>query len=484
MLPALQRFDERTLSAFAAMIQEPITTAAEFEACINRIKDAGWDPNIGSTVFTPSQVHQIRLPHKCGGMGIPSMVERSPAAFIARIGAVLTPALQAFSPVQRDIVLPALLTLPLMQHVHSALNHLVLAGVPRARLTDLLSASWTAWALPTAEGEADDNGEQLQQDLTAAAAAADGQGMEEPAEGGEAAEERAHRNMQSVLCACLADARLATLRAQLTAIPAEEERLTKLAQQRSQAGKGGMAFLSVDPSNDRMLTIAGHLLREAIRRGLRILRPATGGICSICPSDLDGAHALACTQSGEQTFRHEFVKKAIADLLKARAKVHTTCEDSTPFVGTEQPDRRMDIVVAGGQMQAPLPMMPDGTLVPNVDTVAARNKGLLVDVFLTDPAAQQFRRRAAQEDGAALGSGVARKFQTYGDTSIAYTLIPFGVEIHGRLCKHSHVFIRAVAEHQTSICDGAYPYSHVVMKWRQYVSIALQRACSDSVHRV
>ena len=95
ILAELQRFDERTICALAAIMQEPITSTDEFQACINHIKGAGWDPNTGLTQFTPAQVHRIRLSHKRGGMGMPSMVERSPAAFVARIGATLELAIKA-----------------------------------------------------------------------------------------------------------------------------------------------------------------------------------------------------------------------------------------------------------------------------------------------------------------------------------------------------------------------------------------------------
>jgi hypothetical protein len=279
-------------------------------------------------------------------MGVSSMVERSAAAFIARMGATLEPVIKALPATQRNIILPVLLDLPLMKHAHSALNQLVQAGVPRARLGDLLSTSWTAWALPDADGEVGDDGAQLLHDLTAAATAADDQDLEAPE--AEAADP-VYRNMQSALCDYLAQARSTLLRTQLTAIADEKERLNALAQHRSQSDKGAMAYLTVDPNNDRMRTIAAAPLREAMRRSLRIIRPATGGLCGNCPRDMDGEHALACMQSGEQTARHEFMKHALVTLAK-RVNVHCTKEDSTPFIGTAQPDRRMDIVIAGGQM--------------------------------------------------------------------------------------------------------------------------------------
>ena len=328
-----------------------------------------------------------------------------------------------------------------------------------------------------------DNGEQLLHDLTAAATAAGDQDLEAPEEEGA---ERAYRNMQSALCDCLAEARSTVLRTQLTAIADEKERFNALAQHRSQSDKGAMAYLTVDPNNDRMRTIAAAPLREAMRRSLRIIRPATGGLCGnvACPQDMDGEHALACMLCAtEQTARHEFIKHALVALAK-RVSVHATKEDSTPFVGTARPDRRMDIVIAGGQMKIPLPMRPDGTLVPNV-SATARDRGLLVDVFWADPTAQRYRRKAAQEDGAALVDTTREKYTRYGDDiiTIAFTLIPFGVEILGRICRHAHAYVRSMAFHETSASDGAYPYSSIMMKWRQYISTAVQRAVSESVAR-
>jgi hypothetical protein len=197
---------------------------------------------------------------------------------------------------------------------------------------------------------------------------------------------------------------------------------------------------------------------------------------------MDGEHALVCMNCGEQTGRHEFVKNALIALAK-RVNVHATKEDRTPFSGTAQVNRRMDIVIAGGQMKIPLPMTPDGTLVPNAHATA-RDRSLLVDVFWANPTADKYRRKAAQEDGAALIDTTKEKFTRYGDCdTIAYTLIPFGVEINGRPSPHANAYLRAMALHETGASNGAYPYSCIMMKWRQYLSIAVQRAVSESMAR-
>ena len=317
---------------------------------------------------------------------------------------------------------------------------------------------------------------------------ADAQDVDD-AEGSEAGDdgERAPlKNVQRALCANLAAAQAAALVQRANAIANSTDRQTTLARLNSQRGRGAMAFLAAGPSSHPWLTIRPDDMREALRRALAFHREHTGGLCGApeCNVELDGVHALRCSRCGEQVYRHDHVKEAIANALRSCCKVAVVVEDQLPFVNGGAPGLRMDITVAGGQMKIPYPMTAAGAPVPGCKP-EHRDRGLLLDVYLADPTAQSHRAKAAREGGAALISGAEKKYTTYTGkySQSSHTLIPFGVEIYGTLSPHAQRFLKAAAARSVVAGQGAHPYSYWMMRWRQFVSVALQRAASQSVAR-
>ena len=64
-----------------------------------------------------------------------------------------------------------------------------------------------------------------------------------------------------------------------------------------------------------------------------------------------------------------------------------------------------------------------------------------------------------------------------------YTLIPIALEQSGRSCPNTSRLVRALAEHESAACDGVYSVSSCIARWRQRISIVLQRSISESVLR-
>jgi hypothetical protein len=64
---------------------------------------------------------------------------------------------------------------------------------------------------------------------------------------------------------------------------------------------------------------------------------------------------------------------------------------------------------------------------------------------------------------------------------IENTLITFGLELGGRLFPPADNMLKAAAKHEAARSDGASTYSSCMAKWRQRISVALQRAISESV---
>ena len=91
----------------------------------------------------------------------------------------------------------------------------------------------------------------------------------------------------------------------------------------------------------------------------------------------------------------------------------------------------------------------------------------------------------AYRAGAATITKVTEKFGTYGEKHPSnYTLIPFILEQSGASCELVQSFIKAVAQHEFLLSDGAWPISATVQRWRQNISMTLQKALSITSNRV
>ena len=91
----------------------------------------------------------------------------------------------------------------------------------------------------------------------------------------------------------------------------------------------------------------------------------------------------------------------------------------------------------------------------------------------------------AYKAGAAAMTKVKQKHDTYGGKHPSnYTLISFILEQSGACCPDVHEFIKAAALHEFHLSDGAWPVSATVQRWRQKISMTLQKVLSITTRRV
>ena len=80
---------------------------------------------------------------------------------------------------------------------------------------------------------------------------------------------------------------------------------------------------------------------------------------------------------------------------------------------------------------------------------------------------------------------VTEKYNTYGGKHPSnYTLIPFILEHTGASCAHVQVFIKAAAKHEHTLSGGAYAQGTIVQRWRQKISVTLQKVLSVTTERL
>jgi hypothetical protein len=188
------------------------------------------------------------------------------------------------------------------------------------------------------------------------------------------------------------------------------------------SSKGAAAFLTALPSVSTHLSMDDADYRESLRRWLCIDKPDPGGLCPKCDVELTAEHARRCTNKGEQNARHHAIRDLIHDTLQSCTRlVLVRKEDAGPFI-----DRGYT--------------------------------GLIM---------------------------MKEKYDTYGGKHPSnYTLIPFILEQSGASCPHVHEFVKAGALHEFQLSDGAWPVSATVQRWRQKISMTLQKVLSITSRRV
>ncbi len=349
VLGELRRHDALAVAALAAIIQEPTEASGEaqaqgpvhsgtgdWSAVVDHVRSVFWD-GAAPVAFDELQRQQIALKHGSGGLAIVAMRDRCEAAFAARTIAVIGPVLKALPQEQRLQLMPRLLQLPLMVHTRGALQSLVARGVSEERLDQLLAdTAWVQWCQPG------DDGSTLADELLAQVPAA---------AAGPAAEAHAPVRLQAAFCDLLDASRAREHQVAVTALPAQAQRFSRLARLRSQTGKGAMAFLQAPPSHNPHLSMGGAAMREAMRRAVGCERPPTGGVCSepACNRPTLGVHCRQCTMTGEQTYRHEMLKRAVYDGMRTEAHLAGVgLEDHEPFIARGMPGLAMDLTIPGG----------------------------------------------------------------------------------------------------------------------------------------
>ena len=109
----------------------------------------------------------------------------------------------------------------------------------------------------------------------------------------------------------------------------------------------------------------------------------------------------------------------------------------------------------------------------------------LIDHTYPDGTANKYRVHAARVAGYAAEYAAKGKHTKYQGkfASDQYYFLPFAVDQFGAASGDAHRLIRALALKQSQNSGGVWPLSQCVARWRQRMSVALQRAVSESVAR-
>ena len=502
---ALQQFDEAVQLALAVLMQEPLAVTEggyhlqgelaqdDFDACLNAVRSPVHAP---VTEFSDQQQALIQLPPRHGGFGLRSQCARRHAGFVARTVANIQAVLTALPTSLRDAMLPDMLRLPTLLSLRASVQSLhTQDGISREQLLELLPAELVAWSLPLATADADAG-----VDVAADAAAAVQVWLSaDPSD----AETPLPKRLQVTLCRA-ADAVAATRYRRRLGDPSVTEPvqpdqtptarrtalspavLRQLALYNSMSSPGAAAFLTTAPSFNRHLSMDAHDLREAMRRWLGIERPNPGGLCPKCDAELTAEHARRCSRTGEQNARHHPLVEMVHDSMNSSTRVMGRTEDSAPFVHCGHPLLRMDRTWQPNLMNLKM-LDKDGQPIVGRD----RNGGLL-DVSIIDQASPtNCSRGVADGTGPACKAGAAaiyrvkEKYDKYwGKYPANYTLIPFVLEQSGASSKHVQLFIQSAAWHEHDLSGGAWPVSAIVQRWRQKISVTLQKVLSVTSARV
>ena len=470
--PELRRFDGAVMLALAAIMQEPAACTAsglqgdgspdQFLQCLSSVREHNLPEERLPVTLTQIQKALVRLPHHAGGFGLPSMFKRRHAAFVARTAGALQPAMTALADSQRQRVMGTLFALPTMIELRTSLQELHGCGLSADRLDELVGSPLRVWATTQTADAANGVREWLLSDTEAA----------QP------------QRVQSVISGAVDKRAGEQYEALLRAIPEQSDRLRALARHLSMRGRGASAFLATLPSSNRHLSMSPEVYRESLRRWLDIQLPPPGGLCSgtACLATQTATHAARCAKTGEQNYRHNPLCDMIADVLRSRLKLkHVVREDPQYCVAAGFPECRLDVTWRHGQMRLPQ-WDRSGRLLPKQDAEKQMNGGL-IDVTIVDQTGVDLNA-ASHTAGVAVMRKAEEKLNKYeGKFPPNYTLIPLALEQTGRSCPHTSRFVRAAAEHESSACEGAYTVSACISRWRQRISVVLQRSISESVLR-
>jgi len=287
------------------------------------------------------------------------------------------------------------------------------------------------------------------------------------------------RHVQRCLSGDLASVDLERFRAMLRSVPdsTQQELDVLMARHLSLSGIGATAFAACLPSLDAAFTMQPHLYREACRGALGIERPHTpDSRCYSCSSVNTAAHCRRCTLTGQLTVRHHQLCRSIVSGLQLMGLTGVRAEDSVPFVAGDDPKKRIDITIPGGQGFAV-------TRGPHTDMAAAAAESVIIDVSLVESTGAATLSHARTEPTYAAEQRARDKHAHY-DTHFAhsrYTLVPFAFEIYGSACKEVHTFINNIASFKAEKSCGTWRKGSIVDWWRRRLSIALQSAVAQAL---
>lgn len=220
-----------------------------------------------------------------------------------------------------------------------------------------------------------------------------------------------------------------------------------------------------------------HLFREACRSALGIERPhAPDSRCHSCSSVNTAVHARRCVLTGQLTVRHHLLCRNIVSGLQRMGLTGVRAEDSVPFVAGDDPKKRIDITVPGGQGFG----VARGA---RTDMAAAANKAIIIDVSLIDPTCAATLSHACVTPSYAAEQRAREKHAHYTPhfPQDRYTLVPFAYEIYGSAGKEVHSFINSIASFKAERSAGTWRKGSIVDWWRRRLSIALQSAVAQAL---
>lgn len=480
-----KRFDAITVAAVAGVAQEPSATTPssvqedgqpdDWASTLAYIRAQHWEGN-SPVSFSALQQLQIQLQQASGGMGISSFASRCHAAYVGRTLTVIRGVLAGLPAAQRDVMAPRLLQTASVQGLSLSVAALRGLGVDPQSLEGLIPAELLAWtASPDDPLSVANWSGWLSTD-------ADAQETELP------------RRLQAALSHAIERTLLADFRSKLAEIDVAETRVRALARHLSQSSKGAAAFLSTIPCFDKHRSMQGAEFREALRRWLDECKPDPGGMCShdTCTQPHTAVHARRCSRTGEQTFRHDAVKVMVADVLKAVLRLQGVTVEDRMFAEFGCPDLRMDVTAHGNQCKCPS-FDEAGIPVNNAALTLARvSNAIMIDVAVVDETGPTYTATTVGHPSSALQAGTAAahktkaKFETYRGkyNPSSHTLFAAVLEQSGAGSRQLHLLVKMLAEFESERSDGAFAVSACVQRWRQRLSVTLQRAVSQSESRL
>jgi hypothetical protein len=199
-----------------------------------------------------------------------------------------------------------------------------------------------------------------------------------------------------------------------------------------------------------------------------------GALCSKCQAINTAVHARRCVNTGLPTLRHHLLSKRIASGLRSMCLLGVQMEQCAPFAASDEPERRMDITVEGGQ----------GLSTAATDRAADdSHKTALLDITVTDPTISTALAGACKTRCHAAETAALKKHRHYERhiDNTRYTLVPAAMEVFGGACTEWHSFIDAVACWRVGGSSGTWAKSSIIDWWRRRVSFALQAGTSTIV---
>ena len=477
-----RRFDATTLAAVAGLLQEPAATTLsslredgtedDWGAALSHIRSPQWD---GSCPVSLSmlQQRQAQLSQASGGLGVSSYTTRCHAAYVGRTLAIVRQVLRCLPQSQEAAIRARLLQSASLQGLRTSVKALCDLGLSAVTMKQLLPAELLDWA---------------QNPDDAAIVDAWSWWLDSAPE---AVQHQLPNRLQSAISHAVEKVLLAQYRQCLSAEPVAAVRLRGLARHLSMSSKGAAAFLSTLPCFDRHRTMSDDMFRESLRRWLDIRRPDPGGYCvgTGCTEPHTATHACRCSRTGEQTFRHDTVKRMLYDTLRsvlrlAGVVMEDHCFDDFPLL-------RMDVTFPGGQCSCPSFDERGVVTGDKARTLLRAANGVMIDVAVVDETGPTYLSDAntgssALFPGAAAAHKTEAKFRTYRDaySPASHTLFAAVFEQSGAACKQLHLLVKMLAQYEHERTDGAYSVSASVQRWRQRFSVTLQRAISESEARL